>query len=364
MRIIIKNLFLTLFVLFSSTAFSKLPDLYKALEHIDSSNKINENSTQKDFEQTIRMILEKDNIEQTIFQKNSDGSISVSQKGEQIAEALFGKSTPNPYLIAESVMRGMQLLLDPVRRDQYNKIRIASNEKVDFQTRLQAIDSLPSIDLQLKMGFNLSNDEAKRGQKLTTEAEHGLINLIKTNKDDILRVAAIKALENSSRSNEETKNELLEIVRSHLIPPQLRMASAEVLWVFDLSSADIKVLENIARDSQEPATFRARVFHTIEIKSPSHVARNLYQEITGEHIEDIYRKSLPSALPIDRNKPRTMYLAKAMGYNEQPGTTYTIGRDNDLMQERGDQLKSMHVQRFKKELLIARESTISCHRVF
>ncbi len=367
MKIIIKNLFLTVFFLFSTATFAGLPDLYKVLGYIDSSNEININSSQKDVRQAIRVLLANNDLEQIIVQKNLDGSIIASQKGEQIANALFGRSVPNPYLIVESIKSGIQLLLDPVKRDQYNKIRIASDERADFNARLQALESLPSIDLQLKMGFGLSNEDAKRGQKLTTEAEQWLMNVIKDKQyDDILRVAAIKALKNSSGYNEEVKNELLDIVKKQgLVSPQLRMASAEVLWVFNLNSSDITALSGIARNSSETVSLRARIFHTIEIKAPQHVVQDLYVRITGETLGEIYTsRSLPP-LPVTRQSaPRTMYLANAMGYGEQPGTTYTIGRDHELERVRRERSEIQQIQSFKEELLKIRGSTGRCSGAF
>ena len=269
----------------------------------------------------------------------------------------------------EFVKSGIQLLLDPVKRDQYNKLRIASDEKVDFNIRLQALESLPSIDLQLKMGFDLSNEDAKRGQKLTTEAEQWLVKLIKnTNNDDILRVAAIRALKDSSGFNEEAKNELLEIVKKQgLVSPRLRIASAEVLWVFNLNSADITTLAGIARNPSETTGLRARVFHTIEIKSPEQIAHNLYREITGESIADIYTSRPLPPLPVTKptSQPRTMYLARAMGYGGQPDTTYTIGRDHELEQARSRRSEVQQIEHFKADLLSVRGNGASrCHKAF
>ena len=368
-KIVIKNQLLALCFLFSTAAFANLPDLYTALEHIDNSNEIDINSSQKDVTQAIRLLLANNDLEKIIVQKNLDGSIVTSQKGEQIANVLFGRSVPNPYLIVESVKSGMQLLLDPVKRDQYNKLRIASNERESFDIRLQALESLPSIDLQLKMGFDLSNEDAKRGQKLTTEAEQWLVKLIRnTQNDDILRVAAIKALKDSSRFNEEAKNELLEIVKKQgLVSPRLRVASAEVLWVFNLSSADITTLVGIARNSSETTGLRARVFHTIEIKSPQQIAHSLYREITGESIADIYTSRPLPPLPVAKptSQPRTMYLARAMGYGGEPGTTYTIGRDHELEQARRRRSEVQQIENFKEDLLrVRRNGANRCLRAF
>lgn len=325
MKIVI-NTILTLLFLFSTTAFARFPDVYKALKYIDSSIEINTNSSQEDVKQAIPYILANNDFEQIIVRKNPDGSIVASQKGEQIAQALFGKNVPNPYVIVETAKHYVQqLLLDPVRRNQYNKMRIAYNEGVGLETRLRAIGSLPSLDLQIKMGLALSNEDAKRGQKLTKEAENWLMRLIKTDSDNMVRVAAIKAFEYSWGSNEEVKNVLLNIIvrKQDLVSPQLRMVSAEVLWIFRLNSDDITVLKGIVNNRQEQSDIRARIFHTIEIKSPP-VAYRLYREITRENIFDTY------------------------------------------LTTQGEQLNEpMDVKRFKRELLRVRGGGANlCHRAF
>ena len=60
-----------------------------------------------------------------------------------------------------------------------------------------------------------------------------------------------------------------------------------------------------------------------------------------------------------------MYLARAMGYDGQPGTTYTIGRDHELEQARRRRSEIQHIESFKEELLRIRGNGANrCLRAF
>lgn len=171
-------------------------------------------------------------------------------------------------------------------------------------------------------------------------------------------------MKDSPGVSEKVKNELLEIVRKQgLVSPRLRMASAEMLWVFNLNPTDIAKLASIARNSRETTGLRARVFHTIEIKSPAPYTHSLYREITGENIEDIYTSRPLPPLPVARStggQPRTLYLARAMGYSGVPGTAYTIGRDHELEEARRRRSDAQKIEHFKEDLLRVRGNTSSC----